>query len=88
MQQHVALEAVEQVLAVGLDVLEHPAGEHLRAGGEPALGVAGTRSGRITWEDAVASRPDVVVCAPCGFDLDDSTTLVPTPSASARTTCP
>ncbi|HSF35511.1 MAG TPA: cobalamin-binding protein [Nocardioides sp.] len=45
------------------------------AGGEPALGVAGTRSGRITWEEAVASRPDVVVCAPCGFDLEDSTTL-------------
>ena len=46
-----------------------------RAGGEPALGVAGTRSGRITWEEAVASRPDVVVCAPCGFDLEGSTTL-------------
>ena len=45
------------------------------AGGEPALGVAGTRSGRITWEEAVASRPDVVVCAPCGFDLEGSTTL-------------
>jgi len=46
-----------------------------RAGGEPALGVAGTRSGRVTWEEAVASRPDVVVCAPCGFDLEGSTTL-------------
>jgi iron complex transport system substrate-binding protein len=46
-----------------------------RAGGEPALGVAGTRSGRITWEEAVASRPDIVVCAPCGFDLEGSTTL-------------
>lgn len=46
-----------------------------RAGGEPALGVAGTRSGRITWEEAVASWPDVVVCAPCGFDLEGSTTL-------------
>ena len=46
-----------------------------RAGGEPALGVAGTRSGRITWEEAVASRPDVVVCAPCGFDLEGSATL-------------
>lgn len=46
-----------------------------RAGGEPALGVAGTRSGRITWDEAVASRPDVVVCAPCGFDLEGSTRL-------------
>jgi iron complex transport system substrate-binding protein len=43
------------------------------AGGEPTLGVAGTRSSRITWDEAVASRPDVVVCAPCGFDLDGST---------------
>ena len=47
----------------------------VRAGGEPALGVAGTRSGRIAWDDAVASRPDVVVCAPCGFDLDGSAGL-------------
>lgn len=46
-----------------------------RAGGEPALGAAGTRSGRITWDDARASRPDVVVCAPCGYDLEGSTTL-------------
>ncbi len=45
------------------------------AGGEPTLGVAGTRSGRITWEEAVASAPDVVVCAPCGFDLDGCAAL-------------
>ena len=45
------------------------------AGGVPALGVAGARSGRIAWDDAVASRPDVVVCAPCGFDLDGSAAL-------------
>ena len=46
-----------------------------RAGGEPTLGVAGTRSSRITWDDAVASEPDVVVCAPCGFDLEGGVTL-------------
>ncbi len=46
-----------------------------RAGGEPALGVAGTRSSRITWDEAAASRPDVVVCAPCGFDLEGSAAL-------------
>ena len=45
------------------------------AGGEPALGVAGTRSSRITWEEAEDSRPDLVVCAPCGFDLDGSAML-------------
>lgn len=46
-----------------------------RAGGDPTLGVAGTRSSRITWDEAVDSRPDLVVCAPCGFDLDGSTSL-------------
>lgn len=46
-----------------------------RAGGEPALGVAGTRSRRITWEEAEGSRPDIVVCAPCGFDLEGSAML-------------
>ena len=46
-----------------------------RAGGEPTIGVAGTRSSRITWEEAEGSRPDVVVCAPCGFDLEGSTAL-------------
>jgi iron complex transport system substrate-binding protein len=46
-----------------------------RAGGEPTLGVAGTRSSRITWDDALASEPDVVVCAPCGFDLEGGVTL-------------
>ncbi len=45
------------------------------AGGEPTLGVAGTRSSRITWDEAVSSRPDLVVCAPCGFDLEGSATL-------------
>lgn len=45
------------------------------AGGEPTLGTAGARSGRTTWEDARASAPDVVVVAPCGFDLDGSAAL-------------
>lgn len=38
------------------------------AGGECVLGTAGARSARITWETLHASRPDVVVVAPCGFD--------------------
>ncbi|CAM3592704.1 cobalamin-binding protein [Nocardioides zeicaulis] len=45
------------------------------AGGEPTLGTAGARSGRTTWEEATASAPDVVVVAPCGFDLDGSAGL-------------
>ncbi len=46
-----------------------------RAGGEPTIGVAGEKSTRITWEEAEGSRPDVVVCAPCGFDLEASAAL-------------
>jgi iron complex transport system substrate-binding protein len=45
------------------------------AGGEPALGRPGARSHRVTWPDIAAARPDVVVCAPCGFDLGASTEL-------------
>ncbi|GAA1923724.1 cobalamin-binding protein [Nocardioides hwasunensis] len=47
----------------------------VRAGGVPALGEVGTRSSRITWEDAQGSRPDVVVCAPCGYDLEGGAVL-------------
>lgn len=45
------------------------------AGGEPTLGEAGARSGRITWDEAVGSEPDIVICAPCGYDLDGSAAL-------------
>ena len=45
------------------------------AGGVPSLGTTGEKSVRVTWDDARASRPDVVVCAPCGFDLDGSAAL-------------
>ena len=43
------------------------------AGGTPSLGRAGAKSVRVTWEDVVASSPDLVVCAPCGYDLEGST---------------
>jgi len=46
-----------------------------RAGGEPTIGTAGAKSTRITWDDAAGSQPDVVVCAPCGFDLEGSAAL-------------
>jgi len=45
------------------------------AGGEPTLGTAGERSFRVSWEDVRASRPDVVVCAPCGYGLGPSVEL-------------
>lgn len=45
------------------------------AGGDCVLGHAGEKSYRVTWDDAVESAPDVVVCAPCGFDLAGSVAL-------------
>ncbi|GAA1544636.1 ABC transporter substrate-binding protein [Nocardioides humi] len=45
------------------------------AGGDPVLGTTGAKSVRTTWPAAVATRPDVVVCAPCGYDLDASAEL-------------
>lgn len=45
------------------------------AGGESVLGTVGEKSYRIDWETARASEPDLVVCAPCGFDLTASTEL-------------
>ena len=40
------------------------------AGGEVLLGLPGGRSTTVTWAEAEASNPDVVLVAPCGFDLD------------------
>ncbi len=40
------------------------------AGGRELLGVAGTPSARTTWEEIRDRAPEVVVIAPCGFDLD------------------
>ncbi len=46
-----------------------------RAGALPVLGRTGEKSVRVTWDDAIASAPDLVVCAPCGFDLDAASAL-------------
>ena len=40
------------------------------AGGESVLGVPGGRSVEVTWSTLSAGEPDVVVVAPCGYDLD------------------
>jgi len=45
------------------------------AGGEPLLGKAGAKSERVTWEAVHAARPDVIVVAPCGYDLTGATVL-------------
>jgi iron complex transport system substrate-binding protein len=45
------------------------------AGGESVLGTPGEKSFRTTWAAVAEARPEVVVCAPCGYDLDGSSTL-------------
>ncbi|MDP2774846.1 MAG: cobalamin-binding protein [Nocardioides sp.] len=45
------------------------------AGGDVALGTAGAKSVRVTWDDVRAARPDVVVVAPCGYDLPGAQAL-------------
>lgn len=42
------------------------------AGGTPVLGVAGERSYRLTPEQVRDCAADVVICAPCGFSLDEA----------------
>jgi iron complex transport system substrate-binding protein len=45
------------------------------AGGESVLGVPGEKSFRVSWDQVRAAEPEVVVCAPCGYDLVESTRL-------------
>src|SRR5437868_8405296 len=42
------------------------------AGGQPVLGRAGQHSTYIGWLDVVAARPEVLIVAPCGFNLERS----------------
>ena len=44
------------------------------AGGECVLGSAGEKSVQVTWQRVRAATPDVVVVAPCGYDLAGATT--------------
>ena len=41
-----------------------------RAGGVEVVGQAGLRSRRLTWKQVAAGRPEVVIVAPCGFNLE------------------
>ena len=52
------------------------------AGGEGVLGTAGEKSFRTTWDDVRAAEPDVVVCAPCGYGLEQSSALAPSAGRS------
>ena len=40
------------------------------AGGVDCLGTAGRPSRRTGWDEVVAQDPDVLLVAPCGFDVD------------------
>lgn len=45
------------------------------AGGVNAIGAAGAKSVRVTWDEALAGSPEVIVAAPCGYHLDDASQL-------------
>jgi iron complex transport system substrate-binding protein len=47
------------------------------AGGESLLGVNGAHSAAIDWEAVRAADPEVLVVAPCGFDLPRATAEMP-----------
>jgi iron complex transport system substrate-binding protein len=40
------------------------------AGGTDCLGRAGLPSRRVEWEEVVAQKPEVLLLAPCGFDVE------------------
>src|SRR5271157_6002533 len=40
------------------------------AGGVEVIGQAGLPSRRLTWKQVAAGRPEVVIVAPCGFNLE------------------
>jgi iron complex transport system substrate-binding protein len=40
------------------------------AGGEDALGFAGEESEQRSWDEVIASQPDIVVVMPCGYDAE------------------
>jgi len=62
------LEWIEPVFAGG-----HWVPEMVQiAGGQDVLGVAGRPSQQFTWEDVLATDPDLIVAMPCGFDLERS----------------
>jgi len=46
-----------------------------RAGGANVVGTAGEKSVRVTWDEALSGRPEVIVAAPCGYHLEDTADL-------------
>lgn len=54
------------------------------AGGNEVAGMSGEASYRLRWDDVARLEPDVVVLAPCGFDLDRTLSEVVTLDLSAN----
>jgi iron complex transport system substrate-binding protein len=55
------------------------------AGGDPVLGNPGANSRVIGWDEIAAADPDVVIVAPCGFDLGRAqAALAALPADAAR----
>lgn len=44
-------------------------------GGVDPIGEAGADSHRVTWDDVIAAKPEIILVAPCGYGLADSMKL-------------
>jgi iron complex transport system substrate-binding protein len=58
-----------------------------RAGGEPILARPGERSRATSWEDISRGQPEVVIVAPCGFNLDHAESQARDVIEQLPTTC-
>jgi iron complex transport system substrate-binding protein len=54
------------------------------AGGRELIGRSGQRSHPIGWDDVAAAAPEVIVVAPCGFDLERARTEAELAGLEAR----
>jgi iron complex transport system substrate-binding protein len=45
------------------------------AGGEDPVGQPASDSRRITWDDVAAFEPELIIVAPCGYGLEEATTV-------------
>jgi len=54
------------------------------AGGRDLLGTADAHSSFISWQDLAAADPDVIVIAPCGFDIERTVSEMPVLEASVH----